>query len=62
MTPGPHDAGKAPLLVVSGIDKRFPGVHALKSVSFELCEGEIHALVGKNGAGKATLMRVVSGI
>jgi ribose transport system ATP-binding protein len=55
-------AGKAPLLAVSGIDKRFPGVHALKSVSFDVRRGEIHALVGENGAGKSTLMRVLSGV
>jgi len=55
-------AGKAPLLDVSGIDKRFPGVHALKLVSFDVRRGEIHALVGENGAGKSTLMRVLSGV
>ena len=49
------------LLRLSDIWKRFPGVVALKDVSFSAAGGEIHALVGENGAGKSTLMTVASG-
>ncbi len=50
------------ILAMRRIDKRFAGVHALKSVDFDLDAGEIHALVGENGAGKSTLMKILTGI
>lgn len=50
------------ILSMKKIDKRFTGVHALKGVDFELRAGEIHALVGENGAGKSTMMKALTGI
>ncbi|MEM5768323.1 MAG: ATP-binding cassette domain-containing protein, partial [Bacillota bacterium] len=52
----------SPLLQMKGINKIFPGVHALKDVDFSLDPGEVCGLVGENGAGKSTLMNVLGGV
>lgn len=51
----------SPLLTASRIAKSFPGVQALKGVHFDLLPGEVHALVGENGAGKSTFMQILAG-
>lgn len=50
------------ILYAKNITKKFPGVIALKNVNFDLNEGEIHAIVGQNGAGKTTFLRIINGI
>ncbi|WP_283148933.1 sugar ABC transporter ATP-binding protein [Silvimonas soli] len=58
----PRRPNSEAILHMSGIEKRFPGVHALKQVEFRLFAGEIHTLMGQNGAGKSTLIKVLTGV
>ncbi|MFH8136258.1 ribose ABC transporter ATP-binding protein RbsA [Pantoea osteomyelitidis] len=51
-----------PLLQLEGIEKSFPGVKALKGASLSVWPGRVMALVGENGAGKSTMMKVLTGI
>lgn len=50
------------VLELKGITKIFPGVKALDQVHFSLKPGEIHALMGENGAGKSTFIKIITGV
>ncbi|ALS26445.1 D-ribose transporter ATP-binding protein [Paenibacillus sp. 32O-W] len=50
------------LLKVAGLNKKFGQYYALSRIDFEIVPGEIHALVGENGAGKSTFIKIVTGV
>ena len=52
----------APILELRAISKRYGGATALESVDFDLLPGEVHGLIGENGAGKSTMMKLLSGV
>ena len=56
------DKDVPPIVQMSGITIRFPGVLALDNVDFSLRPGEIHSLMGENGAGKSTLIKALTGV
>ena len=51
-----------PIVAIRHLNKSFPGVRALIDAQFELFPGEVHALMGENGAGKSTIMKVLAGV
>jgi rhamnose transport system ATP-binding protein len=57
----PADVSAPVAVRLRHVSKSFPGVEALRDVSFELLVGEVHGLVGANGAGKSTMIRMLSG-
>jgi ABC-type sugar transport system ATPase subunit len=52
----------SPLLSVTGLTKTYPGVRALSDFNLQLLAGEIHGLAGVNGAGKSTIIKILSGV
>ncbi|QPM67441.1 sugar ABC transporter ATP-binding protein [Atribacter laminatus] len=50
------------VLIAKNISKSFGGIQALKKVNFEVAPGQIHCLVGENGSGKSTFVKVVAGV
>jgi ABC-type sugar transport system ATPase subunit len=56
-----RDSNSTVAIRVRNVSKSFPGVQALRGINFELLTGEVHGLVGANGAGKSTFIRMLSG-
>lgn len=54
--------GEDVVLSMTGISKAFPGVQALDAADLELAPGEVHGLVGENGAGKSTIIKILAGV
>ena len=50
------------IIELKKVNKHYGGVHALKDVDFSLNQGEIHCLIGQNGCGKSTMIKVISGV
>src|SRR6185369_12542511 len=55
-------AADIPLVAARGISKQFAGVEVLRDVDLDLRRGEIHALLGENGAGKSTFAKILAGV
>ena len=50
------------LLQVKGICKQFSGIQVLKNIDLNVRQGEVHALMGENGAGKSTIIKIITGV
>lgn len=55
------ESGKQ-IIRVKDLNKSFSGIKALDSIQFDLYPGEVHALMGENGAGKSTFMKILMGL
>src|SRR5215204_4455434 len=57
-----ESAPKVDIIRLEQVTKRFGGITAVNDVSFGISSGEIHAVVGENGAGKSTIMKMLAGV
>ncbi len=62
MSVSDNGVSATPVLELRGIDKSFPGVKALSQAGLRLFAGEVHTLMGQNGAGKSSLIKVLTGV
>ena len=51
----------APVIRLTKVGKSYNGTHALAGVDFDVRPGEVHAVLGENGAGKSTMVKIISG-
>jgi ABC-type sugar transport system ATPase subunit len=58
----PHTDANQEIIRLDRVTKRFGGIVAVNDVSFGIARGEIHAVVGENGAGKSTIMKMLAGV
>ncbi len=50
------------ILSIRGIDKEYPGVHALDNIDFDIYRNSIHCIIGENGSGKSTFIKILTGV
>src|SRR3569833_2244992 len=62
MTDAAAAAPETPLIAARGISKSFASIEVLRDVDLDLKRGEIHALLGENGAGKSTFAKILAGV
>ena len=62
LDPDPNRAPDRPLIRASGIAKHYGGIAALTGVDLDIRPGEVHALMGENGAGKSTMAKILAGV
>jgi ABC-type sugar transport system ATPase subunit len=50
------------ILSMRGIDKKYPGVHALDNIAFDIYDNKVHCIIGENGSGKSTFIKILTGV